>query len=347
MRILVLHSDVPPDAPPEDIDTLTSAEAVAQALKKHGHAVSKAPFTTDKAKLKSLLAREKADVIFNLVEGIDGLGRLAPLAPKMLEELGVTFTGVDYRSMHVTTDKPLTKKMLREAGIGTADWHLPSDWDGLGDKTYIVKSTLEDASVGLDDGCVVTGPDAVKARYEQSHAKHGGDWFAEEFIDGREYNISMMQGADGKPFVFPLAEMRFDDWPADKPRIVGYPAKWDESLDINDQMVRSFDTEKAEPVLARKIKDACVRTWKLFDFCGYVRIDFRVTPGGEPLVLEINTNPCIAPDAGFAAAGEQIGLSYDKLIVRVVEAAVERARPKAPLRVRTKPAVKARRRAVG
>lgn len=326
MRILVLHSDVPPDAPPEDIDTLTSAEAVAQALLKHGHTVSKAPFTTDADRFRALLEREAADVVFNLVEGVDGLGRLAPIAPRMLEEAGAVFTGVDFQAMSATTDKPLTKRRLREAGVATADWHEPPDWAGLDDRTYIVKSTLEDASVGLDDGCVVTGAEAVKRRAAESLALHGGQWFAEEYIDGREYNISMMQGPNGKPTVLPLAEMRFDDWPTAKPRIVGYPAKWDDSLDINDQMVRCFETETAEPVLAAKLKRACLRTWKLFGFTGYVRVDFRVTPRGEPLVLEINTNPCIAPDAGFAAAGEKIGLSYDQLVQRVVDTALANAK---------------------
>jgi D-alanine-D-alanine ligase len=330
MRILVLHSDVAPDAPPEEIDTLTSAEAVAQALIRHGHTVTKAPFTTDPDRFADLLAHHNADVVFNLVEGVDGLGRLAPIAPRMLEEAGAIFTGVDAVAMAVTTDKPLTKRRLREAGIATADWHTPPDWTGLDDRKYIVKSTLEDASVGLDDGCVVTGAAAVKARAEDSLLRHGGGWFAEAFIDGREYNISMMQGPDGEPIVMPLAEMRFDDWPSDKPRIVGYGAKWDESLDINDQMVRVFDTERDEPELAAKLRSACLRTWKLFGFTGYVRVDFRVTPEGEPLVLEINTNPCIAPDAGFAAAGEQIGLSYDQLVMRLVDVAVANGRTEPP-----------------
>ena len=66
--------------------------------------------------------------------------------------------------------------------------------------------------------------------------------------------------------------------------------------------------------------------WKLFGFTGYVRVDFRVTPEGEPLVLEINTNPCIAPDAGFAAAGAELGIPYDQLIVKLVDIALsERA----------------------
>lgn len=322
MKVLVLHSDIGDNPPPEEIDTITSAKAVAEALIKHGHEAPLAPFTTDAGKLAALLAREKADLVFNMVEGIDGIGHLAPIAPRMLDAAGMAYTGVDGDAMAITSDKPRTKRMLRAAGIGTADWCEPPDWSGLTDKTYIVKSTLEDASVGLDDGCIVTGAEAVRRRAEESRARHGGRWFAEEYIDGREYNISMMQGPDGEPIVMPLAEMRFDDWPKDKPRIVGYGAKWDESLDINDQMIRDFDTEKNDPGLAAKLRASCIGVWKLFGFKGYVRVDFRVTPEGEPLVLEVNTNPCIAPDAGFAAAGEIAGIPYDQLIVKLVDNAL-------------------------
>jgi D-alanine-D-alanine ligase len=332
MRILVLHSDIGENPPPEEIDTITSSNAVADALRKNGHAADLAAFSPDPDKLQALLDRHKPDIVFNMVEGIDGLGALAPVAPRMLDEAGMIFTGVDAVGMAVTTDKPLTKRRMREAGIPTADWCEGPEWKGLkDDRKYIVKSTLEDASVGLDDGCVCLGKDVID-RAELSARRHGGKWFAEEYVDGREYNISMMDGADGEPFVFPLAEMRFDDWPAGKPRIVGYGAKWDESLDINDQMVRDFTTEQKDPVLGGKLKEACIGAWKLFGFTGYVRVDFRVTPEGEPMVLEINTNPCIAPDAGFAAAGEQIGLSYDQLVQRVVGnalAAAQRERARA------------------
>ncbi len=218
MKILVLHSDIAPDAPPEEIDTITSAKAVAEALVKHGHEAPLAPFTTDPGRLAALLGHHKADVVFNMVEGVDGLGALAPIAPRMLDAAGVIFTGVDYTAMAVTSDKPLTKRKMREAGIATADWCEPPDWKGLAEKKYIVKSVLEDASVGLDDGCVVFGAEGVRRRAEESALRHGGKWFAEEYIDGREYNISMMEGADGEPIVMPLAEMRFDDWPSDKPR---------------------------------------------------------------------------------------------------------------------------------
>jgi len=265
MRILVLHSDIGENPPPEEIDTITSSNAVAGALRNNGHTVSLAAFSPDPDRLQAILEAHKPDIVFNMVEGIDGLGALAPVAPRMLDEAGIIFTGIDAVGMAVTTDKPLTKRRMREAGIPTADWCEGPEWKGLkDDKTYIVKSTLEDASVGLDDGCVCLGKDVI-ARAELSAKRFGGKWFAEEFVDGREYNISMMDGLDGEPFVFPLAEMRFDGWPSDKPRIVGYDAKWVE-LDVNDLMVRDFTTEQKDPVLAAKIRKACIGTWKLFPF---------------------------------------------------------------------------------
>jgi D-alanine-D-alanine ligase len=321
MRILVLHSDIAPDAPPEERDTLVAAEAVAAALQSQGHAVSQKAFSANPAALQSLLAQAAPDVVFNLVEGVDGAGRLAPLAPRLLEEMGYVFTGAGAVAMALTNDKPQTKQRLREAGLLTPDWCAPPDWHGLDDGTYIVKAALEDASLGLDDGCVVTGADRVKRRAEACAARYGGCWFAERFVEGREFNIALLQGAEG-PVIFPMAEMRFESWPAGKPRIVGYDAKWDEESSAALQTVRVFGVEEAEPLLAARLRAACEKIWAVFDLCGFVRVDFRVTAAGAPFVLEINTNPCISPDAGFAAAAARAGMSYERLIARIVEAAL-------------------------
>jgi D-alanine-D-alanine ligase len=323
MRVLVLHSDVAPGAPPDELDTLVAADAVAGALKKLGHDFVLEPFTADQDRFERLMQRARADVVFNLVEGIDGLGQHAPIAPRMLDDYGAVFTGADALAMATTNDKPLTKRRLREAGIATPGWSEPPGWSGLKDGTYIVKSALEDASFMLDDLCVVRGKEKVKIRAADCYLKHGGRWFAEEFIDGREFNIAVLQGPDG-PQVLPMAEMVFEHWPADRPRIVGYTAKWDDGSMESVQTVRHFGVETGEPKLAEKLRAACEKSWKIFDLTGYARVDFRVTEEGEPLVLEINTNPGIAPDAGFAAAALQAGMSYDALIARILAAAALR-----------------------
>ncbi len=196
---------------------------------------------------------------------------------------------------------------------------------GIKDGPYIVKAVLEDASIGLDDGCVVSGRDAIRVRAAACAARFGGGWFAEEFIEGREFNIAVLQGADG-PRILPMAEMRFVHWPQGKPRIVGYDAKWEEDSSGWNGTVRAFGVEQDEPALAAKLQTACRRTWALFGLTGFARIDFRVTGAGEPLILEINANPCISPDAGFAAAAAEAGMGYDDLIAAIVQAGLtERA----------------------
>ena len=313
MKILVLHSDIAADAPPEELDTLIAADAVADALALRGYKVGQAPFQQDT--LKDLLARTTPDIVFNLVEGVEGQGRLAPLAPQMLADLGMRFTGVSAKAMAVTNDKPLTKLMLREAGLATPGWAVPPDWAGLDGGQWIVKSALEDASLGLDDGCVVDGPN-VLPRAADCAARFGGAWFAERYVEGREFNIAVLDGQ-----VLPMAEMRFEQWPQGKPRIVGYDAKWEEDSSGWRGTVRAFGVERDEPELAAKLKSACEQVWKLFALSGFARVDFRVSGDGLPLILEINTNPCISPDAGFAAAAEEAGMNYGALIEAITLAA--------------------------
>ncbi len=312
MKILVLHSDVAADAPPEELDTLIAADAVADAVRARGHRAEKAPFRQER--LRTLLTEAKPDIVFNLVEGVDGQGRLAPIAPQMLASLNVRFTGATAEAMALTNDKPLTKQRLRGAGLPTPDWAVPPEWQGLAGGRWIVKAALEDASLGLDDKCVVESG-AVQARVKDCTARFGGGWFAERYVEGREFNIAVLDGR-----VLPMAEMRFEQWPEGKPRIVGYDAKWEEGTTGWNGTVRAFGVEEAEPSLAASLKSACERVWDLFALTGFARVDFRVNSDGTPLILEINTNPCISPDAGFAAAAAEAGLSYDALIDAILEA---------------------------
>jgi D-alanine-D-alanine ligase len=322
MKVLVLHSDVPPDAPPEDQDTVIAAQAISEALIAKGHTAPLAPYTfaKDIEGLRKLIAREAPDVVFNMVEGIGGQGRLAYIAPQQLDLIGVPCTGTGASALIATGDKPGTKRLLRENGLPTPDWCEPPHWAGLGPGRWIVKSADEDASLGLDDGAVVDGA-MVMARAEASARRYGGHWFAESFVDGREFNIGVIE-ENGGPRVLPMAEMTFEHWPEDRPRIVGYIAKWDDASFESRQTIRRFGVEEREPGLARDLIAFSERAWTLFGCRGTARVDFRVDGDGRPLILEVNPNPGIAPDAGLAAAAARAGLSYAELIERVVKEAL-------------------------
>jgi len=318
VKVLVLHSDVPPDAPPEDQDTIIAARAIAEALACRGHTTPLAPFQPDA--LPALLKAHRPEAVFNMVEGIDGQGRLAYRAPRLLEEYGVPYTGAGAETLIATQDKPGSKRALREAGLPTPDWAEPPVWEGLGPGRWIVKCADEDASLGLDDGAVVEAAQ-VPARAAASAARYGWHWFAERYIEGREFNIAVLE-ENGAPRVLPMAEMTFERWPAHRPRIVGYTAKWDDASFDSVQTVRRFGVEQREPELAAALRSICERTWKLFGCRGTARIDYRVDAAGQPTILEINPNPGIAPDAGFVAAAAETGLSYADLIEGIVKEAL-------------------------
>jgi D-alanine-D-alanine ligase len=316
VRILVLHSDVGPDAPPDEQDTLLTADAVATALAERGHALAIRAF--DPGTIKATLEETRVELVFNLVESVFGQGDLAGVAAAILARLHVPFTGCTAAALSCAADKCFTKRMLRTSGLPTPDWCVPPDWDGLSDDlSYVVKAVDEDASLGLDDEAVVRGGDAVRARAEACGKRHRGRWFAEAYCRGREFNISLI-GRSCAPRAFPIAETRFDDWAPERPLIVGYAAKWHEQSADCIGTPRVFGIERESPALADSLISLAIKAWRLMNLQSYARVDFRLDDTGSPMILEINPNPCLEPHAGFAAAAAQAGMGYADVIEQIV-----------------------------
>jgi D-alanine-D-alanine ligase len=320
MHVLVLHSDVAPDAPADEQDTLWTVDAVKAALAERGHGVASAAFAPLPAHLRGLLETYKPEIVFNLVESVFGLGQFAIVAAQMLEMCNIPFTGNMGGAMALAGDKPLTKSLLRTLGLPTADWSCGPDWAGLDPNAkYVVKHATEDASVGMDDGSVVLGAD-VPARAAASTRAHGGRWFAETYLTGREFNVSAIE-INGRPCVMPVPEMRFDNWPENRPRLVNWDAKWNEEHPDLSNTNREFVGEK-DAALAAKLTGLVEKTWTLFGLRGFARIDFRCDDACNPMILELNPNPCLESGAGLAAAAARIGMSYADLVEAILKAAI-------------------------
>ena len=123
--------------------------------------------------------------------------------------------------------------------------------------------------------------------------------------------------------VLPIAEIHFENWASDRPRVVGYAAKWDPESPDSSGTPRKFGVEKEEPQLAHALAEFSCATWRLFALSGYARVDFRLDSEGAPQILEINPNPCLEPAAGFAAAAEEGEISYAELVERILNLGVE------------------------
>ena len=318
--LLILINSIS-EAPSEDeLDVLVQADAIEQAIKKIGHKPRRASFGLNLEPVAGILINHPPDLVFNLVESVGGKGSLIHLCPSLLDAFGVPFTGSGTHALMVTTDKTVTKQILEDHGIPTPGWLLP----GIGvippkDKKYILKPIREDGSAGISDDSVMQGKDLDLI----SLSKKGllKEAFLEEFIEGREFNISLLAGSSG-PVVMPAAEMLYVDYPEGKPKILNYASKWDESSFEYHKTVRTFDLSPADESLVDQMSEISLRCWKIFNMKGYIRVDFRVDAQNRPLVLEVNANPCLSPDAGFVAACKQGGVDYTEMIKRIITAAL-------------------------
>jgi D-alanine-D-alanine ligase len=151
----------------------------------------------------------------------------------------------------------------------------------------------------------------------QRAALLGGICFAERFVEGREFNLALLSGPNG-PQVLPPAEILFRDFAPGTPRMVGYRAKWDPDSRAYQNTPRRFAEPAEDGPLHKALRETALRCWDLFFLRGYARVDFRVDGCGRPWVLEVNANPCLSPDAGFAAALEQAGMAFVEAVERVV-----------------------------
>jgi D-alanine-D-alanine ligase len=114
--------------------------------------------------------------------------------------------------------------------------------------------------------------------------------------------------------VLPLAEIVFAEYPADKVRIVGYPAKWEEDSFEYQHTYRRFDFPPHDAPVLRRMMELAKVCWHTFGLRGYARVDLRLDEAGQPWILEVNANPCLAADGGFVAAARQAGWSLAELI---------------------------------
>ena len=322
MHVILLHDDIPPDAPPDQLDVFVQADALATALAELSHTSARLPFTLSLDAVAVSLRQLRPDVVINLVESVAGQGRLVCLAPALLDSIGVPYTGSGTEAMFITSSKVLTKRLLRAQNIPTAPWVTatgPSGVDLPLPARYVIKSIWEEASVGLEDDCVVAATDVADLQGEirQRAGRLGGEAFAELYIAGREFNLSVLAGSDG-PEVLPPAEIHFVDYPDDRPKLVGYRAKWDDESFEYHHTPRSFDFPPSDRALLDELCRLARECWLGLGLRGYARVDFRVDGAGRPWGLEINANPCLSPDAGFVAATQRAGLPFERVVQRIL-----------------------------
>lgn len=314
-RCWIIYNEPLEGALADELDVLDQVQHIEQHLKELGITVFRKGITNRFMDEIANLEKEKPDFVFNLVESINNKGELNYFIPALLNMYSIPYSGNPLEAIFLTSSKTLASKAMKDAGINNPKSYLPSEYKQLkpGHK-YIVKPIWEDGSLGITGDSVFECKPGFEERLKGLEDSH---WFIEDFIDGREFNISVLAGKDG-PEVLPPAEIVFVDFDETKPKIVDFKAKWEMDSFEYTNTVREFPGRKISEELENNLKKTALACWHLFGLKGYARVDSRIDSNENVYIIEINANPCISPDGGFVAATREAGYSFSDVIQRII-----------------------------
>jgi D-alanine-D-alanine ligase len=330
-RVVIAHNPVGAEADASTSDVLAQVALVAAGLENLGIPVEIVPMPDWQP--WRCLRPAPGMAVFNLMEAPAGRPEALLGAAAVLELLGVPFTGSPSGVLWVTTDKLATRAVLAAEGLpvapgGRLDPDRPGDLLARTPGPWILKPACEDASLGLEGDPLRATPEEAIARARELAARFPGQAVvAETFLPGRELNVSLLagrgdRGEDGGVEVLPVAEIVYEGFPDGMSRVLGYDAKWHEASFAYTHTVRHFHEDSADAPLLARAGELARAAWRIFGLRGYARVDLRLDADGEPRILEVNANPCLAADGGFMAAAAKAGLSAADVVERILGDAV-------------------------
>lgn len=280
--------------------------------------------------LTAVLCSRRETVIVNLAEEFLGAIQEACYVPAVCRAFGKSCTGSDTPALLLAQNKIFAKAVLLGAGLPCPQGIAvaagqKADWSRLPAGRYIAKPAYCDASEGISAESVFSLPDAghaADALLAKLHRQFAQPVIVEQFIPARELNVSVIQ-LDGRTEVMPLAEIDFSAFSENQPRIVDYDAKWRKESFGYNHTPRRIPAD-VPPRTAQRICQLAAAAFETLGCRDYARVDFRLDCRLNPYILEVNPNPDISPDAGFAAAIDAGGLSYPRFIQGIITNALHR-----------------------
>ena len=313
----------------ENSTPMEEFEQMGERVAKLGYDVTCVNLDDDLKLLLSILDKKDYDLIFNFVEIFYGNAKLEMNIAALFELFGIPYTGVPPLTLATCQNKLLTKKILIANGIQTPAYEIYYDVQSkMRSKLrfpLIVKPLNEDASVGIENASVVRDQKSLMDRVNHILTEFKQPALVEEFIEGRELNVSVF--GDKSPVVFPISEIDFTEMPDHLENIVSYQAKWDPLHESYHKTIPICPALLPKKLLS-KIEKIALNVFKLMNLRDYARVDMRLAPDNEVYVLEANPNPDLSEGAGFMRSAEAAGYPYEKILGMIIELAVARSKRK-------------------
>ena len=309
-----------------EVGVVEEMDDIKAALTSLGYKPTTFNVDSDIFRLIEYLREERPDLMFNLVESVENESVQEMNVAGLYELLKIPYTGAGPLALGIALNKPRVKEILSYHGIRTPKFQVfrISDKivleDGLA-FPLIVKPSREDASVGIDDRSVVYNIADLRARVRYVLEEFDQPALVEQYIDGRELNVAVV--GNKHPLVLPISEIDFSGLAEGAHKIVSYEAKWMHGT-VAFEGTKGVCPAPLTALQEAKIKEIALRCYQIIGCRDYARVDFRLTKEGVPYVLEVNPNPDISDDAGFARSARTYGFTFSEMIGKIVESALER-----------------------
>jgi D-alanine-D-alanine ligase len=318
---------------------LDEMKSVQRALRASEHTTKIVPVALDIHKLIKELTDDRPDMIFNLCESLDGDPTQEMNIASLFEIMKIPYTGSRALTLGIALNKSRVKEILNYYSIPTALHYICADSNKYKENGYskvknnfplIVKPSREDASIGIDNNSIVRDDKQLKDRIEYILDTHKQPALIEEYIEGREINVSVIGNIkkdENDLIVFPISEIDFTLMPDDYPKIVSYNSKWMYKTVEFAGTKAVCPAKNISPELETIIQKTAKKVYSIIGASDYARVDFRVKDN-IPYVLELNPNPDISSDVdedtGFTRSGKAYGWTYEMLIQNIINFAAER-----------------------
>jgi D-alanine-D-alanine ligase len=323
-RILALvHEHL---VPPEDTTGIDVLEAewkmeydVIETLREMGHEVRVLGVHDDLAGIRPAAGFFEPHIVFNLMEAFAGITTFDQNVVSYLELLRLRYSGCNPRGLIFARDKALSKKLLAYHRIPVPDFSVVryGRRPALHKKMHfplIVKSLFFEASAGISQASVVEDEDQLARRVQFIHESLGTAAIVEQFIDGRELYVGVL--GNERLDVLPVWEMSFAQMPGNRWRIATERVKWNTQYQKKNGIMTN--AARLDAAAIDHIQRIAKRAYRALDLNGYARIDLRMDDEGRAYVLEANPNPNLAYGEDFAESAEVNGVSYEKLLERII-----------------------------
>ena len=323
--LVILHASLMPPATLDGYDAKQINEWRAEydvitTLRAAGHDVRALGVLDSLVELRELIAEWEPDIVFNLLEEFDGIVSYDQHVIAFLEMLRQPYTGCNPRGLLISRDKVLCKQVFAFHRIPTPQFQVFRRGERLRIPRRLryplfVKSSTEDASLGIAQASIVADAARLKERIEFVLQQNKSDVLVEEYIEGRELYAGVL--GNERLTRLPVWELDFGTMPSHQASIATRKVKWD--LDYRRRYgIGSRQATDLPPGVEAQLDRLSRRIYRALGLSGFARMDFRVRADGSVFVLEANANPHLAAHEDFARSALAQGSGYTALLERIL-----------------------------